>query len=65
MLKELNEDFSSIKKIESETKDTLIKVIYRETTVEWMKLRIKSMIWNIRKQKTTMQNKKKKRIQKK
>ena len=39
MLKELNEDFSSIKKIESETKDTLIKVIYRETTVAWMKLR--------------------------
>ena len=28
-----------------------------------MKLRIKSMIWNIRKQKTTNQNKKKKRIQ--
>ena len=51
MLKELNEDFSSIKKIESETKDTLIKVIYRETTVAWMKLRIKSMIWDLRKQK--------------
>ena len=28
-----------------------------------MKPRIKSMIWNIRKQKTTNQNKKKKRIQ--
>ena len=33
--------------------------MYRETTVKWMKLRIKSMIWNIRKQKTTMQNNKK------
>ena len=31
-----------------------------ETTVEWINLGIKSMIWNIRKQKTTMQNKKKK-----
>ena len=31
-----------------------------EPTVERMKLRIKSMIWNIRKQKTTTQNKKKK-----
>ena len=39
--------------------------IYRETTVEWMKPRIKSMIWNIRKQNTTNQNnKKKERIQK-
>ena len=34
--------------------------IYREPTVEGMKPRIKSMIWNIRKQKTTNQNKKKK-----
>ena len=34
--------------------------MHPETTVEWMKLRIKSMIWNIRNQKTTMQNKKKK-----
>ena len=39
--------------------------IYRESRVEGMKLRIKSMIWNIRKKKTTKQNnKKKKRIQK-
>ena len=53
MLKELSEDLSSIKKIQSETKDTLteIKTIHRETT-ESMKLRIKSTIWNIRKQKT-------------
>ena len=39
-------------------------MIYRETTVEWMTLRIKSMIWNIRQQKTTNQNKKKKTVQK-
>ena len=31
------------------------------TTVEWMKPRIKSMICNIRKQKTTNQNNKKKK----
>ena len=44
-------------------KDTLIEIKnnYKETTVEWMKLKIKSMIWNIRKQKTTNQNKKKKK----
>ena len=42
-------------------KNTLIEItIYRDTTVEWMKPRIKSMIWNIRKQKTTSENKKKK-----
>ena len=46
MLKELNEDLSSIKKIQSEMKDSLIEIqnIYRETRVVWMKLRIKSMI---------------------
>ena len=38
--------------------------IYRETTVEWMKLRIKSMIWNIRKQKTTNHIMKKKESKK-
>ena len=35
MLKELSEDLNSIKKIQSETKDTLIEIrFYRETTVE-------------------------------
>ena len=65
MLEELREDLSSIKKIQSETKDLLIEIKNNlgETTVEWMKLRIKSMIWHIRRQKTTS-NKKKKRIQK-
>ena len=44
-------------------KDTLIEIksIYRKTTVEWVKLRVKSMTWNIRKQKTTNQNNKKKK----
>ena len=52
---------STALKIQSETKDTLIKItIYRETTVEWMKLRIKSMIWNMREKKITNQNNKKK-----
>ena len=47
MLKELSEDLNSI---QLEMKDTLseIKNNLQETTVEWMKPRIKSMIWNIR-----------------
>ena len=63
MLKELSEDLNCIEEIQLVTKDTLIEIrtIYRETTVEWMKLRIKSMIWNIRNQKTTNQNNKKKK----
>ena len=36
-----------------------------ETTVEWKKLRIKLMIWSIRKLKTTNQNNKKKKESKK
>ena len=67
MLKELSDYLNSIKMIQSETKDTLIerKTIYRETTVVWIKPRVKSMIWNIRKQKTTNQNnRKEKKIQK-
>ena len=48
-------------------KDILIEVEknYRVTTVEWMKPRTKSMIWNIRKQKTTNQNTKRKENPKK
>ena len=63
MLKEFTEDLNSIKKIQSETKGTLteIKNNLRETTVEWMKLRIKSMIWNIRKKKTSNRYSKKKK----
>ena len=52
MLNELSEDLNSIKKVQSEMKDTLINLtIYRESTVEWMKSRIKSAIWNTSNQK--------------
>ena len=46
MLKELSEDLHSIKKIQSETKGILLEIrtIYRDTTVDWMKPRFKSMI---------------------
>ena len=54
---------SGIKKIQSETKDTLIEIKnnLQGNTIEWMKPRVKSMIWNIRNQKTTNQNNKKKK----
>ena len=45
-------------------KDTLIKCTNYRKTIEWMKSRIKSMIWNIRKQKTTNQNNKNKESKK-
>ena len=65
MIKEPTEDFNSIKEIQSEMKNTLSEItIYRETTVERMKQRIKSMIWNKRKQKTTNQNNKQKKEKK-
>ena len=59
MLNELSENFNSvekgmetIKKSHSEMKDTLIKItVYKESTVKWMKLRTKSLIWNLQKQK--------------
>ena len=38
--------------------------MYRVTTVKWMKLRIKSMIWNIRKQKTIRITRRKKNAKK-
>ena len=55
MLKELSGDLNGIKKIQLETKDILIeiRIIYRETTVEWMK-----------EAKNNRDSKKKKRIQK-
>ena len=67
MLKEIREELSSIKKTQAETKDTLIEIrtIYRETAVEWMKPKNKSMIWNVRKQKTASQSNKKKKESKK
>ena len=63
MLKDLSEDLDSIKKTQSEAKDTLIEIKnnLQETTVGWMKPRTKSMIWNTRKQKATSQNNKKKK----
>ena len=50
MLKQLSEDLISIRKIHSETKGTLIKIRnnLQGKTVEWMKPRIKSAIWNTR-----------------
>ena len=41
----------------------LQRTTYRESTVEWMKPRIKSMIWNIRKQKNQSEQQEEKRIQ--
>ena len=68
MLKDLSEDLSSIKKTQSETKDTLIEIrtIYREPTVQGMNLTIKSMIWDTKKQKNNQaEHQEEKRIQKK
>ena len=67
MLKELSEDLNSIKKIQSEMKDTLIEIKnnLQGNNSRVDKARIKSMIWNIRKQKTTNHNNKKKKNPKK
>ena len=58
MLQELTGYFNSIKTTLAEMKVILseIKKNLREPTVEWMKLRIKSTIWNIRKKKKFNQN---------
>ena len=61
ILKELSGDLNSIKKTQAEITLSKIKKIHRESTVERMKLRIKSVIWNIRKKKTFNQNSKKKK----
>ena len=62
MLKELSEDLNSIKKIQSEMKDILIEIKNNlpGKIVKCIKPRIKSMLWNKRKQKTTNQNYRKK-----
>ena len=68
MLKELSEDLNSIKKIQSETKNILseVKKQFRgKKTVEWMKLRIKSIFWNIRKQKQPIRTRRRKKNPKK
>ena len=60
MLKELSEDLNRIKKVQSETKDTLIEIknnLQRNNSeVDEAKNQISD--WNIRKQKTTNQNSK-------
>ena len=71
MLKELSEDVNSIKKKKQKTnnpvrnKDILTELKDNLQGNNSMKARIKSMILNIRKQKTTNQNDKKKRESKK
>ena len=66
MLKELRENLSSIQKTQAEIKDTLIEIKnnLQGNDSRVGEARTKSMIWNIRKQKTTMQNNKKKKDQK-
>ena len=66
IFKELSEDLNSIKKIQSEMKDTPIEIKnnLQGHNNRWIKLRMKSRIWNIRKKKTTNQNKKKKESRK-
>ena len=61
MLQELTEYFNSIKKTQEEMKVTLseIKKIYRESTMERIKPRIISTVWNTRKEKPFNQNSKK------
>ena len=63
MLKELRENLSSIQKTQAEIKDTLIEIKnnLQGNDSRVGEARTKSMIWNIRKQKTTMQNNKKKK----
>ena len=41
------------------------RTIYRESTVEWMKLRIKSAIWNTRKRKQPIRSARRKKNPKK
>ena len=65
-LKKLSEDLSSIEKIQSETKDTLIEI---KNNLQGNNSRVdeaknQSIIWNIRNQKTTSQNNKKKESKK-
>ena len=62
----LSEDLSSIKQIKSETKDTQTEI---KSNLQGNNSKgyenEKSMIWNIKKRKTTNQNKKKKELKKK
>ena len=63
MLKEVSEDLNDMKKIQSETKETLTEV---KNNLQGNNCRVdeaenQSMIWNIRKQKATKQKNKKKK----
>ena len=66
MLKELIGYFNSIKKTQAEIKVTLSEINknLQGTTVEGMKLRLKLMIWNIRKKNIQSEQQEEKRIQK-
>ena len=67
MLKELTGYFNSIKKTQAEMKFTLISEINKNlqgTNCGVMKLRIKSLIWNIREKKFNQNSKKKKEFKK-
>ena len=59
MFKDFRQDVSSINKTLLETKFPIIEIknYLQGNIVEWKKPRIKSMIWNIRKQKTTTRKK--------
>ena len=67
MLKALSEDLDSIKKIQSEMKGTLIEIRNNlqgnnsRVKASRVRPRITSMFWNIRTQKITNQNNKKKK----
>ena len=67
MLRELSEDLSRTKKIQSEMKDILIKIKnnLQGNNSSWMKLRIKSMIWNKEAQNNQSEQQEEQRIKKK
>ena len=66
VLKELSEYFNSVKKSQAEMRDILTEMNnLQRNTIEGMKTRINSVIWNIKKQKTTNQKNKKEKGSKK
>ena len=68
MLQKISEDLNSIKKIQSEMKDTQTEI---KNNLQWNNSRVYeakiqiNVFWNVRKQKTTNQNSKKKKESKK
>ena len=66
MLKELSEDLNSIKKIQSETDYTLVKINNLQGNYSRVVEAKNQMIWNIRKKKSIqLEQQEKKRIKKK